>query len=133
MSTQKRKQRNVCYTGIHANKKGFYTQSQYMKTMKRHFREKCSQYIRSRKCSPCIQVKRLSKVIVKEMVSAAQKNEKYVLDPKKKQQLMDIHNKCKQCKTAESILCDLADYKAYSGAVFCDNPLPPVVIQSSAK
>lgn len=124
MPTQKKKQRNVCYTGIYANKKGFYTQPQFMKTMKRHFRKKCSQYIRSRKCSPCIQSRRLNMNYTRKLISAAKKNETYVLDPKAQQKMVDMHKKCKECETAEFIPCDLADYKAYSGALFCDGPLP---------
>ena len=128
-SNQKtRKQRNVCYTGIYANKQGFYTQQGFMKTMKRHFGKKCSHYVRSRSCSPCIRSRKIHRAYAKQMISAVKKGEKYVLSPEHLQQLVKIDKKCRKCETTKNKPCDSADYRAYSGAILCDAPLNESVI-----
>ena len=105
-----RKQRNICY------KQGVYEPQGYMKTMKRHFRKECSQYVRSRSCSPCIRSRKIHRVYAKKLISAVKKGEKSVLNPQQIQQLIDIDNQCRKCEKTKNKPCDLADYMAYSGA-----------------
>jgi len=40
----------LCYTGMYAKKTGNYTKKQYLQVMNKHFKKKCSVYVRSKKC-----------------------------------------------------------------------------------
>lgn len=105
----------IYYTGVGANKSGYHTKEEFMNIMKKS-KKACSTYTKSLKCKPCKKSKKNFKKVVKGVLSAKKKNEKYKMSPKLKTKLKKDFEECRICKTTDLKECNLNNYIKYSGA-----------------
>jgi len=107
---------HICYTGIHSVKTGNYTPKQYLEAMNKHFKKKCSVYIKSLSCKSCKKSIEMNSKEVKKQLHLQLQNKTYKMTNHTEQKLVSQLGKCKRCKNNKTKKCNLKQYLVFSGA-----------------
>ena len=107
---------NICYTGLNSVKTGNHTRKQYLEIMNKHFKKKCSVYIKSLKCKSCKKSIEMNSKEVRKQLNAQLKNKSYKMSNKTEKKLVNQISKCKRCKNNKTKKCNFKNYILYSGA-----------------
>ena len=110
---------NICYTGEGAVKTGNHTQKQYLAVMNKHFKKKCSVYIKSLKCKSCKKSREMNSKEINKQINAQKNKKTYKISKKTSTKLVKQISKCDRCKEKKTKKkCNLKNYIEYSGAEF---------------
>ena len=106
----------ICLPGLEVVETGNYTKKEYLEAMNKHFKKRCSVYIKSLQCKSCKKYKEMNHKEIYKQLNKLKKNKTYKMTKNTEKKLVKQWNKCNRCENKNTKKCNFENYLLYSGA-----------------